>query len=783
MQTILRIFFVLLFCGLPAFGQNSPITRVDSISQLRALRIPSVSSKMTAVVAGYSSSNDGGGGTFVYDSSSVVTDDDGVYIKPTSAGGRWVRQFGGWLNAKWFGAIGDGSDVTDELKAAVAVAKLYEMGVYAPRGNYVISDTIDLRNSGDNSSGFGGIVGDGVALTVFTMDGTNLPIFRFWGRGGKYSDFKVQYATQQTITDTNSTVFRAEGFLYYHSFKNIELLNGYTGIKTEALSGSTATIFSCNFDDIIIRNFVYRGVNIVGSSGNQWDNIYLSNPGIDACDTMFYDLGASTYGQFNLEHSNIRVNAATFLGDGQSFQRLHLEGLRTLTDGPLIDPGSSGMSIGQMNFVNNYLPGHFISAITKSGATATATVDMLGQAVVGGHGFRVGDSVTIAGATDALYTGAKTVTSITSSNFTYTMSGTPAADAAVNFAGGQDYIWAYFGSFPAPSLFIPVTYTDSKVKVDLLTLRNNKLLGNNTATRDLTGLLLAREFGGRRSTIEFNAINQGNPFNTPRGDNQNGFVPIIASSRSANVSTIYFQYPHGLLAGEYMSISGGTVLNFGSNYIQVATVNDRYSVNVAMTGANAALTRETGNMIPVRAQITNRSRSGNVATLTTSVAHRFRLGDRVNIRGMSVGDYSDSETVPTAVPTSDTFSYTSVGPDEASTAETNGIVFELDSGLNVNLQSSATLSLLRAGTYFRPLLSLASATISAGTSNETLATVRGYRPGDSVILAGYNGSPLDPTLHWTCHASNDVVRVIRYNGTSGSITNGPTLVHVIKVGN
>ena len=64
-----------------------------------------------------------------------------------------------------------------------------------------------------------------------------------------------------------------------------------------------------------------------------------------------------------------------------------------------------------------------ISSITRSGTTATANT-------TNPHGLQNGDSVTIYGATDALYNITATVTITSATQFTYTMAGTPAANAA-----------------------------------------------------------------------------------------------------------------------------------------------------------------------------------------------------------------------------------------------------------------------------------------------------------------------------------------------------------------
>jgi hypothetical protein len=66
-----------------------------------------------------------------------------------------------------------------------------------------------------------------------------------------------------------------------------------------------------------------------------------------------------------------------------------------------------------------------ISSITRSGTTATVTT-------VGAHGLATSDTVKLQYATDSLYNGTFTITFLSTTIFTYTMSGTPSANAVLN---------------------------------------------------------------------------------------------------------------------------------------------------------------------------------------------------------------------------------------------------------------------------------------------------------------------------------------------------------------
>lgn len=103
-------------------------------------------------VSGHTLPGDGGGGTFVWQDMPLPSEDGGM-VFGTTASGRWIRQWSGQVNVRWFGARGDG--VTDDLpKFNAALAALGTItgrdtrgGGYllVPDGVYFLSDTIWLR--------------------------------------------------------------------------------------------------------------------------------------------------------------------------------------------------------------------------------------------------------------------------------------------------------------------------------------------------------------------------------------------------------------------------------------------------------------------------------------------------------------------------------------------------------------------------------------------------------------------------------------------------------------
>jgi hypothetical protein len=77
---------------------------------------------------------------------------------------------------------------------------------------------------------------------------------------------------------------------------------------------------------------------------------------------------------------------------------------------------------------------------------------------------------------------------------------------------------------------------------------------------------------------------------------------------------------------------------------------------------------------------TDRERTANVATLTTSTAHGLSVGDVVEITGVTGAEYNGVFVV-TVVGSATTFSYASTAAGESSTADTGGTVYRLMGGL------------------------------------------------------------------------------------------------------
>lgn len=131
---------------------------VQTIADLKAVDVATLTDKQQALVAGYYAPGDQGGGTFYFDAGASTTDNGGTIIAPDAGAGRWKRIYSGAVNVQWFGAKGDdpsdgtGTDDTAAILAAVATG----LPVLFPASGgdgYRITDTITAVSGFNVESG------------------------------------------------------------------------------------------------------------------------------------------------------------------------------------------------------------------------------------------------------------------------------------------------------------------------------------------------------------------------------------------------------------------------------------------------------------------------------------------------------------------------------------------------------------------------------------------------------------------------------------------------------
>lgn len=196
-------------------------------------------------------------------------------------------------------------------------------------------------------------------------------------------------------------------------------------------------------------------------------------------------------------------------------------------------------------------------------------------------------------------------------------------------------------------------------------------------------------------------------------------VSIISKVLVSNIATLTTSSPHQFLVGETVTISNVDV-NFNGSYVITAIpasnqfsyaatrTNARAVINKQMTNDVVTLTTtaahgfvvgETVNITAVdlslnggyqvttvpsattftyvrprgtQKTVTVKARTGNVATLTTSSAHGFAVGERVTVSGID-SSFNGTFTI-TSLPSNTTFTFSNSGSDIVSTVVNGGTV-------------------------------------------------------------------------------------------------------------
>lgn len=308
----------------------------NSVAALKAVSVTDLLNGQQCHVGGYADVGDGAGGTWVYVLASAATENAGTIVAPNSGSGRWFRVFSGAVNAKWFGAKGDGiTDDTTAVQAAITAAD----NVFLPGGTYKITTTLTIPS---DRKVFG--LGSSTVLLV----AANIAAI--------------------TLTSVSRIVLR--------DFK----INGQRLTYTSASNGGiSAPASGTGINDIVIQNVQMTaiggaGIIILGQSGNQSNRIKIVGCKIEDC---------GAHGILTQDYVNDVEIVGNYVAD---------VGL-TVADRPNITAGRTAVNT---LIANNLCKGSSSALGTSShgisieGEYATCT----GNIVIGviGYGFEVGTS-------------------------------------------------------------------------------------------------------------------------------------------------------------------------------------------------------------------------------------------------------------------------------------------------------------------------------------------------------------------------------------------------------
>lgn len=320
-------------------------------------------------------------------------------------------------------------------------------------------------------------------------------------------------------------------------------------------------------------------------------------------------------------------------------------------------------------------PGQYtvtLTSLTRSGTTATATTAF-------DTNFQVGSSVTIAGAAQAAYNGAKVITSITPSTtipatveqiaITITRSGTTATATTVNkphgLTNGQQITitgaeQSQYNGVKTITWVSPTQFTFT-VTVTGATAASptSPATGSPGFVAPLFNGFLTNTYAGSPGTTSFQL--SVSPW-SPAADAafKVGGSVTISNSNVAGVAGSYTITAKGAAGGAlilYFTVGGFATSAFGNCQAQ-PTVPSITSITAAQIGSSSIA----------------------VATVTCSGAHGFTTGEVITITGASQFQYNGQKVITVTGATTFTYSisYTPATSESPATPATGNITFARD---------------------------------------------------------------------------------------------------------
>jgi len=312
-----------------------------------------------------------------------------------------------------------------------------------------------------------------------------------------------------------------------------------------------------------------------------------------------------------------------------------------------------------------------ISSAVQSGRIATITTSAA-------HGFDVGQSVTIAGVSQAGYNGTFIIRSVTSTTFKYL-----ANSAGLGASSGGTASVGATRTIDLAGYFADPTITESSVTMNISDRGVAKQI-NLTLTDAATPQAVANFYdyvnaGAYDNNFFFrNTSTAGDGIDiiqAGRAIMTNGNRPTVGST---SFPTIPDEIAALNLKGTIATANNGsansasdqfffnTSNNPGLDHLPSATQDQQgYTVfgRVADTASQAVLDSLTAvatsnfSGSSTIAAVSGATESGNTVTITTTSAHRLMVGQSVTISSVNVAGYNGSFTI-TSVPSATTFTYT-----------------------------------------------------------------------------------------------------------------------------
>ena len=270
------------------------------VATIAALQANTETFPTVIVVKNHSTAGDQGGGTFWRDDADTTSADNSGTIVVDANSKRWKRiNSENNVNAKWFGATGDGTtDDTSAIQAAIDYAATTNGGtVFLPEGSYLITGLsipafVYLRGSGErgtrllfNASSDAIAVGGTASSVYYNCGVTDLSII---------------------MTDTAATGIRSKGVVG-GEFSSLYIEGPIAASRTTAgiiIDGANASSFFNDVKDVIC-NHIHTGYQLLTSGSQLPTNTNFRN--------------CSNFGDVSTDTTSICLLVATNCGNGSTW--------------------------------------------------------------------------------------------------------------------------------------------------------------------------------------------------------------------------------------------------------------------------------------------------------------------------------------------------------------------------------------------------------------------------------------------------------------------------------
>jgi hypothetical protein len=429
-----------------------------------------------------------------------------------------------------------------------------------------------------------------------------------------------------------------------------------------------------------------------------------------------------------------------------------------------------------------------VSAASIYGVASTAhalTSNVATVTVPSGHKFKVGDKVAVAGHVTGI-NGSFTLTAVTATTVSY--ASTNADITSATDAGTVDLLASYGSTRGTGTSFILDSKIDTNTSNKTITLTNSDNEASHSA--DVTAWIDDNDNGVIDAT-EYQSPTRTVKFLIP-GDVVSTTTIRPASAGDATVTADVTTVP--ALNGDQI-VSGNVQVAFGRPSESAAPKtnaswsDDDQKWTAVSRAFNTNYWTDIYAGLPSGATLSKIAIASNVVTATTTAAHKYQVGDTVNVNAtLARADNATAKVL--SVPTTTTFTYAVTTANEATAA----VAEAADSGSVANV--TTLRDTVQAGTVTAQNYIYKAATTAGLVKNGVQATyVVGAKVASSITVAGVGSATVsaDGTSVYKGTKSADFtatikntdgdavaagvdVTIVARKSSSGSVTlNGTTL--------